>query len=90
MGCDQNIVITICLGSSCFARGNNTVLQTLQAYIKNNSLEERVKLVGSRCEGQCGKGPNVKFNNELYHDVDPGSAVDLLRDYLGRDETKQE
>jgi NADH:ubiquinone oxidoreductase subunit E len=90
MVCDQKIVITICLGSSCFARGNNIVLQTLQNYIKTNGLEERVKLVGSRCEGQCSKGPNIKFNNELYHDMDAGSAVDLLKDYLSRLESKQE
>ncbi len=90
MVCDQKIVITICLGSSCFARGNNIVLQTLQNYIKTNGLEERVKLVGSRCEGRCGKGPNIRFNNELYHDMDAGSAVDLLKDYLSRLEMKQE
>jgi NADH:ubiquinone oxidoreductase subunit E len=86
----NNIVVTICLGSSCFARGNNIILQTLQAYIKTNHLEDRVKLVGSRCEGQCGKGPNIKFNNDLYHDMDAGAAVDLLKDYLGRMETKED
>jgi NADH:ubiquinone oxidoreductase subunit E len=78
------IVVTICMGSSCFARGNSTVLQALQAYVANHNLAERVKLVGSRCEGQCGKGPNVRVNDELYHDVDAGAAVDLVKEYLKR------
>ncbi len=62
--------ITVCMGSSCFARGNASNLEFIEKYIKENGLEADIDLAGSRCEGKCVTGPNVIINGIEYTEVD--------------------
>ena len=62
--------ITVCMGSSCFARGNASNLEFIENYIKKNGLEADIDLAGSRCEGKCVTGPNVIINGIEYTEVD--------------------
>ena len=62
--------ITVCMGSSCFARGNASNLEFIENYIKENGLEAEIDLAGSRCEGKCVTGPNVIINGIEYTEVD--------------------
>jgi NADH:ubiquinone oxidoreductase subunit E len=52
----------ICLGSSCFSRGNKDVVVYIKDYLKKNHLDEKVIFKGSRCMGRCSNGPNLKIN----------------------------
>ena len=70
--------IEICMGSSCFARGNNKNLQTLSQYLKDHHLETEVELSGLRCCNQCPNGPNLTIEGVEYHHVDPGTLIDIL------------
>jgi len=70
--------IVICLGSSCFARGNRKTLNIIQQYIKDNSLEETVKFRGNHCFGKCHNGPVVKINDKLYENVSYNDIIDIL------------
>lgn len=74
--------ITICMGSSCFSRGNNKNLQVIQSYLKDHGIEAKIKLAGSRCEAECMRGPNIRINGELFQNVDPGSVIDILDHHL--------
>jgi NADH:ubiquinone oxidoreductase subunit E len=74
MTADNHHAITICLGSSCFTRGNDEHLPLLQEAITVRGLGERAALRGSRCEGQCQHGPNVRVGETLVHGV---TAADL-------------
>ena len=45
MNADENIVeIVVCLGSSCFARGNADNLTMLNQYVLNKGLKASVRL----------------------------------------------
>lgn len=70
--------IRICMGSSCFARGNEKNLKIIENYLQENQLEAEVELVGSRCENLCSEGPIIQINETVYHQVDSGSMIDLL------------
>lgn len=70
--------ITICLGSSCFARGNKKTLHAIQAYIDEHQLDECVKLNGGHCFGHCNKGPIIRVNKTIYENVDPINVIDIL------------
>ncbi len=63
--------ITLCMGSSCFARGNNRALAGLEAMILRNGWRDSVSLAGSRCCGCCGDGPHLTVDGE------PRSALDI-------------
>ena len=82
MSHDGKTCITICLGSSCFTRGNAENLPHLQARLAEKGLEDRVTLKGSRCEGKCMHGPNLRVGETLLHDVKAADIDALLEERL--------
>lgn len=61
----QAKVLHICLGSSCFSRGNKDVVAFIKEYLKKNHLEDKVIFKGARCMGNCSKGPNMKIGEDI-------------------------
>jgi NADH:ubiquinone oxidoreductase subunit E len=58
----QRIEMQICLGSSCFSRGNKDVVIFIKEYLRKNHLDDRVIFKGARCMGRCSNGPNLLIN----------------------------
>jgi NADH:ubiquinone oxidoreductase subunit E len=79
--------ITICMGSSCFARGNENNLKIIQDYLARHGLTDNVdvELNGTLCLGKCGTGPNVIINNQIYNKVNEGVMLDILKDLFPED-----
>ncbi len=73
--------ITVCMGSSCFARGNQENLAFIEEYIQKNGLNAEIDLEGMRCENNCAKGPNIYINGVEYNEVD----IDKLKGILDRE-----
>lgn len=65
----RTIEMQICLGSSCFSRGNKDVVMFIREYIKKNHLDDKVIFKGSRCMGRCNNGPNLSINGEIIEKV---------------------
>ena len=64
------INITVCMGSSCFARGNEQNLAFLEHYIQEHELDAEINLAGTLCEAKCAKGPNIIINGVEHNNVD--------------------
>lgn len=77
------IEVTLCMGSSCFARGNNLLLDTLEQILEARGWRDAVTIAGQRCEDRCSSGPNIRIDGELYHGLDEGALLDLLETKLG-------
>ena len=75
----MTIEIKICMGSSCFARGNADNLEFIENYIKENNLDAEIELYGARCENICEKGPNIIINDKVYNEMTPEKIVEVLR-----------
>ena len=76
------IEIELCMGSSCFARGNAKALEYLESFIASRNLSDRVHLSGHLCLGTCSEGPNIRIGETLHSQVHPGSVIALLEDAL--------
>ena len=70
--------ITVCMGSSCFARGNQENLAFLEDYIKEHGIDANIELEGTRCENKCASGPNIYINREEYNNVDIEKLKQIL------------
>jgi len=75
--------LTICLGSSCFARGNRKTLIIIQNYIKEKKLEGKVKFRGNHCFGDCSQGPVLKIDDHIYEQVTEENINEILEKELG-------
>lgn len=78
----KKIEILICLGSSCFSRGNKQEVQIIQEMIKDNNLEEYIYFIGHRCFGNCARGPIIKVNDRIYEQVQARDIIDIFKDIL--------
>ena len=70
--------IKVCMGSSCFARGNLENLNFLENYIKENNLDAEIELVGGLCQEKCSTGPNIYINDVLYNEINEEKLKEIL------------
>lgn len=74
--------IIICLGSSCFARGNKELVKFINSYLKEHNLLNEVRFHGERCFGHCSKGPVLKIQDQINEKVDEEKVYNLLDDFF--------
>ncbi len=75
---EVKVDITICLGSACFARGNNHTRKAIEDYIRENGLSGKIIFRGARCFDHCQNGPVLKINDDFYEHVTENSVVEIL------------
>lgn len=74
--------ISICMGSSCFSRGNNRMIGIIKEFLKAEGLEDKVVLSGSLCEGRCKNGPGITINGKHFERLTTDSLPDILYENL--------
>ena len=74
----EDTIIKICMGSSCFSRGNKDNLEIIRDYLNHNSITAKIYLTGNLCQGMCNKGPNLFINYDAFHRVDSNQIVNIL------------
>lgn len=70
--------IKICMGSACFAKGNQENFEYIRNYIQENNLDDIVTVSGSLCENKCAEGPRIYIDDVEYKNVN----IDLLNKIL--------
>jgi NADH:ubiquinone oxidoreductase subunit E len=80
----QRIEMQICLGSSCFSRGNKDVVNFVREYLRKNHLDDKVIFKGARCMGLCSNGPNLKINGVTVEGVTIAKIESILEKELSR------
>ena len=78
----NKLTITVCMGSSCFARGNAEILAMIEDVLHQKKLEDIVDLQGARCEGKCAFGPHIKINGKSYSEMSRERLKNLLSEIL--------
>lgn len=70
--------IVICMGSSCFSRGNKVSLGIIRNYLKERNLEMEITFRGAHCLGICEQGPVLILNDKTYKKVMPEDIPEIL------------
>ncbi|MDC7227868.1 MAG: NAD(P)H-dependent oxidoreductase subunit E [Spirochaetales bacterium] len=76
------ITVEICMGSSCYSRGNSQSLEIVENYIKEKKLEDQIKLQGKLCLENCSEGPNIIVNGNIHRRCNPECVIDLISHYM--------
>ena len=72
--------IKVCMGSACFAKGNQENIAYIKEYIKENNLDSQVVIMGALCENKCENGPRVIVNGKEYTNVTPDKIEEILKE----------
>ncbi|MBI9052792.1 MAG: NAD(P)H-dependent oxidoreductase subunit E [Bacteroidales bacterium] len=76
--------LILCLGSSCYSRGNQYVLEIVKQYIKDHNLKDEVDFRGQLCTGNCSHGPVMKINDVKHENVDINNIQKILDQYFSK------
>lgn len=80
----ERIEVKICLGSSCFARGNSQLIHQVREYLRQEHLENQVNFKGARCFNACKSGPVMQVNTELVYGIQENNVIELLKAELNK------
>ncbi|MBE6446621.1 MAG: (2Fe-2S) ferredoxin domain-containing protein [Alphaproteobacteria bacterium] len=72
------ITIKVCLGSSCYIRGNDKTLAFLEEYIQKSKKNIQIELSGCRCGNLCQDGPNIFINDKKYSHPTQKELIQIL------------
>jgi NADH:ubiquinone oxidoreductase subunit E len=79
---DKAVNVRICMGSSCFARGNSDTLACIRSHFQAAQDQGLIRLEGSLCENNCHQGPNIVINGRPYGSITAAAAVELIENEL--------
>jgi (2Fe-2S) ferredoxin len=71
--------VIVCLGSSCFARGNSQHLAAIEAYLQSHGLSDEIRVTGRLCQDECKEGPNLTSCSNHYHNVTSAKLREILQ-----------
>lgn len=78
------IKIKVCVGSSCYLKGAEKIIQNLQIMIEELDKVSEVELSGAFCLGNCGDGIAISIDDEIKHVLSVEEAENLIREALCR------
>lgn len=81
---EQKVDIQICLGSSCFSRGNKLLVKVIEQYLNENNLRHLVHFHGAHCFSSCDKGPLMHINGKEYQELDEEKVLAILNELFGQ------
>jgi len=78
-------VIQVCLGTSCYVKGGQRIIDTLSKDLGLESggttEDRRFSLETVRCIGCCGLSPVLAINEDIHRRVKPSQLKDVLSSY---------
>ena len=70
--------IKVCMGSACFAKGNQENLEYIKEYIEEKGLDSEISITGALCENKCSEGPRIIINDKEYKNVTREKLEEIL------------
>ncbi len=74
--------IAVCLGTACYVKGANSVLESFQTElgieIGETTQDGMFSIEGTRCLGVCALAPVVTINERVYSKVQPNQVSEIL------------
>ena len=78
-------VISICMGTACFVRGSDKILERCEQIlgIKNGQTtpDGKFTITTLRCVGACGLAPVLQINDKTYGNITPEDVESIIAQY---------
>lgn len=82
---DHNV--RVCLGTACYVRGIEGVVEKLKENLKigvgETTEDRKFSIEGVRCLGACGLAPVMMIDQDTYGSLTPAKALSILTQYGG-------
>lgn len=78
----ERLMVSVCVGTSCYVRGSQTLLHQLIRHVVDNGLADRVEVNASFCFEACDRGPTVRIGNRIVEKCTMDQACAILQQEL--------
>jgi NADH:ubiquinone oxidoreductase subunit E len=75
--------ITVCMGSSCFGKGNSSNAEYVTRFVSEHNLADRIEVLGCLCGNDCAQGPNIRINGKLISGISEQTLAEIMMKELG-------
>lgn len=79
-------IIRVCKTIVCDMKGKEALLRaiedTLKIKVGETTPDKKFTLLTTNCLGWCHKGPAMLINNEVFTEVTPGKAIEIIESYM--------
>ena len=80
--------VAICLGTACFVKGSEKLLDTAKEALKikegETTEDGKFSLEATRCIGACGLAPVFTVNDEVYGKATPEMMKKVIEEYRNK------
>ena len=81
-------VVRVCKTISCHMAGKDEVINALEKNLKikagETTVDKKFPLLTANCLGWCHKGPVMLVNDEVYPELTPQKAVEIIQEHKNR------
>ena len=85
-------VIRVCKTISCHMAGKDEVILAIEKVLKINTgettVDKKFTLLTANCLGWCHKGPVMLVNDDVYPELTPQKAVEIIHEYKSGSKSK--
>lgn len=78
-------VINVCLGTACFVRGSDKILEEFEQQLGikcgQTTSDGKYSLQSLRCVGACGLAPVIQVNGKTYGNATVETVKEILAEY---------
>jgi NADH:ubiquinone oxidoreductase subunit E len=78
-------IIRVCKTITCHMKGKDelikTIEDTLRIKVGETTYDKNFTLLTANCLGWCHKGPVMLINNEVFPEITPQKAIELIEEY---------
>ena len=78
-------IVRVCKTISCHMQGKNEIINALEKQLNTKigetSSDNKFTLLTANCLGWCHKGPVMLVNDDIYPELTPEKAVEIIEEY---------
>jgi NADH-quinone oxidoreductase subunit G len=86
---EDKLRVSVCLGTNCFVKGSQDVLNAVLRHAEQNGLEGRIDVRAGFCFEKCESGPTVMIDGEYVHHCTAAKAIEVLNSRIESDNPAQ-
>ncbi|MGC8866521.1 MAG: NADH-quinone oxidoreductase subunit NuoE [Bacteroidales bacterium] len=79
-------VIRICKTIVCDMKGKDAIIDAIENTLKiklgQTTPDKKFTLKTTNCLGWCHKGPAMLINDDVYTELTPGKAIEIIENYM--------
>jgi NADH-quinone oxidoreductase subunit G len=82
---DDKVKVSVCLGTNCYLKGSQKVLNAVLRHAEEAGLENRLDVRAGFCFEKCESGPTVMIDGQHVHHCTAAKAVEVINSRIETD-----